>query len=459
MRTGFLGLWMLVLTAPAVVAVDPDDPAPSKSEKVPAAAQEPTAPAQIPEKLPQPAPTSATDAQQQPAATTPTQAPAQSKLIDCHDGPPEHWWVDAEYLLWWLKSGPLPQPLLQTGTIDVDGNVVPGDVLGGNSTLDYGRASGVRIGGGGWLGERHIWGLEASGFVLEQKTVRSSFASDANGNPLLIRPINDALNDFGPEAVFVAAPDTFSGSFSLSSSSRLWGTEANVLRNLYASPRFRADLLLGFRYLDLEENLNLVQQTQALAGGELFFLNDPTNPNPPIVNALSIFDGFHTRNQVYAGQIGLRFEGHAGSAFFRVTTKVGFGPNHETVTIAGSTTATLMDPNTLAVSTQTATGGLLALPGTNIGKSTDNPFVIVPQVDLRVGWQATSRLQLYFGYDFLYINDVVRPGSQVNLNVNTGLVPSSSNFNTGVGPNEPSRLTKKDEFWAQGINFGIEFRY
>src|SRR5262249_45669225 len=159
MRTGFLGLWMLVLTAPAVVAVDPDDPAPPKSEKVPATAQEPTVPAQIPEKLPQPAPTSATDAPPQPATTTPAKAQIQSKLIHCHDGPPEDWWVDAEYLLWWLKSGPLPQPLLQTGTIDVNGNVVPGDVLLGNSTLDYGRASGVRIGGGGWLGERHIWGL------------------------------------------------------------------------------------------------------------------------------------------------------------------------------------------------------------------------------------------------------------------------------------------------------------
>ena len=63
------------------------------------------------------------------------------------------------------------------------------------------------------------------------------------------------------------------------------------------------------------------------------------------------------------------------------------------------------------------------------------------------------------GYDFLFINETARPGSQINLNVNTALVPSSPNFGSAVGASEPSRLTKRDEFWAQGIQFGIEFRY
>lgn len=453
MRTGFLGLCMLVLAAAAVARADADNPSPPDQPGT--IAQEPTAPAQKPELLPQPVPASAASA----PPTTSAAACTAPKLVDDHTGPPEHWWINGDYLLWWIKKGPLPQPLLQTGSLDANGNVVPGAVLLGTSPLDYGRFSGGEFSGGGWLDERHIWGLEGGGFFLEQKTLRANFASDANGNPVLLRPFNDALADFSSTAAFVAVPDSFSGSFSFASSSQLWGLETNVLRNLYASPRFRADLLLGFRYLDLDENLILEQQTTALAGGQLVFLNNPANPNPPTVNALSIFDAFHTRNQVYLGQIGMRFEGHAGSAFLRVTTKVGFGPNHETTHIAGSTTATLMDPTTQAISTQTAIGGLLALPGTNIGRFNDNPFVIVPQVDVRLGYQVTSRLQLFFGYDFLFINSVVRPGSQVNLNVNTGILPSSPNFGSNVGPNEPSHLTKRDEFWAQGINFGIEFRY
>jgi hypothetical protein len=43
--------------------------------------------------------------------------------------------------------------------------------------------------------------------------------------------------------------------------------------------------------------------------------------------------------------------------------------------------------------------------------------------------------------------------------VNTSLVPASPNFGSAVGPNEPSHQTKRDEFWAQGLTFGIEFRY
>lgn len=443
MKIGFLGFMTLVLAVPAVAWADPEDPPPPDQPGTikHVAAQEPV-------------PTA-------PVKDAPPPVPSQVRrswpdLTDDHAGPPEHCWLHADYLLCWIKNGPLPQPLLTTGSLDGGGLLGDVDtrVLLGNSSLDYGRASGFRVGGGGWLDERHLWGLEADGFFLERRTVNSAFSSDAGGNPLLARPINDALVDLLPEAVQVAAADAFAGSFALASSSRLWGTEANVVRNLYASPRFRADLLLGFHYLDLDDDLSLLQQTQALAQGQLFFLPDATTPSPAPVTALSIADGFHTRNQVYAGQIGMRFEGHAGSAFVRVTGKVGFGPNHETVSIAGSTTATFDSG-----ATQTVPGGLLALPGTNIGRTNTNPFVIIPQVDVHLGYQMTSWLQLFCGYDFLFINEVARPGNQTNLNVNTALVPSSPTFGSEVGPNEPRQLAKKAEFWAQGIQFGIEFRY
>ena len=364
--------------------------------------------------------------------------------------------MHGEYLLWWIKNGPLPQPLLTTGSVD-EGGVLGApstSVLLGNSTLDYGKASGLRVGAGGWLGERHIWGVEAAGFFLERKSVSRTFASDANGNPLLARPINDALADFAPDAVQVAAPDTFAGSFAMSSSSRLWGWEANIVRNLYASPRCQLDMLFGFNYLDLSEDLQLVQNTTALANGQLDFLGELEGPNPIPILSETLVDGFHTRNQVYAGQLGIRYDGRFGAASLQTTVKVAFGPNHQTVTAAGSTTANFADGTTA-----TAPGGLLALPGTNIGRVNNNPFVIVPQVDVRLGYRMTNWLQFFVGYDFLFINEVVRPGSQITLNVNSAFIPASPNFGSAVGPNEPSHLTKRDEFWAQGLSFGIEFRY
>ena len=198
----------------------------------------------------------------------------------------------------------------------------------------------------------------------------------------------------------------------------------------------------------------VVQNTNAVANGQLDFQGQLEGPNATPILSETLVDGFHTRNQVYAGQLGMRYDGRFGAASLRVTAKVGFGPNHQTVTAAGTTTANFADGTTA-----TAPGGLLALPGTNIGQVNNNPFVIVPQVDVRLGYRMTNWLQLFIGYDFLFINEVVRPGSQITLNVNSALIPASPNFGAAVGPNEPSHLTKRDEFWAQGLTFGIEFRY
>jgi hypothetical protein len=442
MRASLLGLMALVLAAPRAKADPTDPPPPEKPAPIkPVAAQEM-----------QPAP----PAEPAPPAAAPHLPSLGPDLADCHNGPAELWWVQADYLLWWMKNGPLPVPVLTAGSAENGGVLGAPDtkVLLGNSSLDYGRMSGIQFGGGGWLDDRHLWGLEAGGFVLERRSVHASFASDANGNPVLARPINDALSDFAPDVAIVALPDTFAGAFSLSSSSRLWGTEANLLRNLYASPRFRADLVLGFRYLDLSEDLELVQQTQALAGGEIPFLPTASSLSPLPVSSVNITDAFHTRNQVYAGQLGMRFEGHFGSGFVGVTTKVALGPNHETIDAMGTTTAQFTNGTS-----QTVAGGLLALPGTNIGRANNNPFVIAPQLDVKVGYQIADWLQIYAGYDFLFINEVVRPGNSLNLNVNTALVPTNPNFGAAVGPNVPPVSTKKDDFWAQGIHFGFELRY
>jgi hypothetical protein len=43
--------------------------------------------------------------------------------------------------------------------------------------------------------------------------------------------------------------------------------------------------------------------------------------------------------------------------------------------------------------------------------------------------------------------------------VNTALVPTSSQFGTQGGPAQPTFLLQRTEFWAQGVNFGLEFRY
>src|SRR5262249_18176204 len=286
-----------------------------------------------------------------------------------------------------------------------------------------------------------------------------SFAGDSTGNPILARPINDffpvqAVPPFTVNAVPISFPNTFTGTFTFSSSSRLWGAEANVARNLTASNRGSFDLLFGFRYLDLQEDLALGQTAQALAEGALVFNPMPGNRQPlPDGSSLSLFDRFHVRNQFYGGQLGGRYEYRLGIFVLNLQGKVALGPNHQSIEVSANSTATT------PTGASSLPSGLPALTGTNTGRLTNNRFAVVPEGNFEIGCQITRYLQIQVGYDFLYVNNVVRAGSQVSSNINTAFVPSLPTFNPGIGPALPHLSLPKDDFWAQGVHFGVEFRY
>jgi len=61
----------------------------------------------------------------------------------------------------------------------------------------------------------------------------------------------------------------------------------------------------------------------------------------------------------------------------------------------------------------------------------------------------------------LYWTNVVRPGQQIDRSLDEAQIP---NFDT-LGPGSPSTLGRpavpfrQSDFWAQGLNLGVEFRY
>ncbi len=61
------------------------------------------------------------------------------------------------------------------------------------------------------------------------------------------------------------------------------------------------------------------------------------------------------------------------------------------------------------------------------------------------------------GYDFLYWSSVARPGDQIDRTVNsTQIAPRTGPF---TGPARPAFEFKNTDYWAHGVNFGVEFRY
>jgi hypothetical protein len=359
-------------------------------------------------------------------------------------------WASADYLLWWIKKGPEPIPLVTTGSSASLGVLGSSDTstLQGISGINYRDFSGGRFEVGLWFDHDHTLGVEAGGFVLERRPETFFASSGANGVPVLARPVVNA--NTGKETVeLVSAPGVAAGVVSVGSGSDLSGWDINALKNVYCSDKLQVDLWLGFRMVSLDEDLDVLQGTNLLAGGTAN-LGGATLVQP---GSVLLIDHFGAQNDFYGGQLGARAEYQNGHVFARVAAKVALGTTVEELRVIGLT------KQTAANGTETTVpGGLLAL-STNIGKTTRDEFAVVPELSINVGYDFHRLVRVFVGYTFLYWSEVIRPGDQIDRTVNPALVPTSQFFGTAGGPARPARVFQSSEFWAQGINLGLELRY
>src|SRR5207302_1861350 len=105
-------------------------------------------------------------------------------------------------------------------------------------------------------------------------------SSGPGGSPIIGLPITDVSGLFGggQNAIVESFPGTFAGGDTVISHSRLWGAEANGIFNIRCTDTLSLDLIAGFRYLDLREDLSVIGQSSNLvpvaAGGGVAFLNN-----------------------------------------------------------------------------------------------------------------------------------------------------------------------------------------
>jgi Putative beta barrel porin-7 (BBP7) len=365
-------------------------------------------------------------------------------------------WTTAEFLGWTIKDQPISVPLLTTGNIAAATAVglppgaigAPGTTVISPSSIQMSEFSGGRLNIGGWLtADCHI-GVEASGFILAQQTKTFGANSGTDGNtvlavPALLLPAN--VESVIPTAVSLPGANTLTAS--IVARSQLYGAESNFLFHIYNNDWFSIGGLAGGRYLDLTEDLSF---NTTLTG-------DPANGVPPngLVGVpgftIAATDRWATRDQFIGPQIGTRAEVRFWRLFANVEGKVAFGNMHETVNLTGATGFTGI------------AGGLIETGGhfnlvTNISHETKDQFAVVPEVQAQLGIEFSRNLRAFAGYDFLYINDVVRPGDQINRYVNPAALPPILIGSTIV-PAMPSKLFETSTFWAQGITAGIEVRY
>ncbi len=308
-------------------------------------------------------------------------------------------WFDADYLLWWTRSAHVPAIATSTVEAGAIGPATPQTLFDGGG-VDLGARSGGRFAFGLWLQDSHVLGVEGTYLFLENHSVPLAFG------------LEDASDPTAPP-----------GTFAVSYSSNLQGAEINLLANLSRSPNFRCELLGGFRFLDLEEKVHVVQD----------FISADTSEE-------DIWDDLcRTRNDFYGGQIGTRAEWEYDRFCLGLSGKVALGVTSQRVTFNGGLTQILTGVGTDAFGNpietvqvnQSSNGGLVFQPATY---SRDR-FTVVPEVGVNLGYQFTSYLRGSLGYNFLYWSSVARAGDQL----------------TG--------LPKATDFWVQGLTAGLSFRF
>jgi hypothetical protein len=359
-------------------------------------------------------------------------------------------WASAEALLWWVKSMPLP-PTLTTFTPGSPSAVIPfGGVLGARGTIVLSPRDmienplvGGRLSAGMWLGDAQNVGLEVGGLLTATQVQRNSVQSSPTGVPDLRVPFFNpsAASGFPPgnTSFVLAIPGFANGGQILTAGTRLWGTDATALFRVVHRENLSVSLLTGFRYLDLQEDLSIVSR-ESLVGAGLF--------GTFIAN-----DNFSTRNQFYGSPLGVRAEALFGRFFTSVRADVALGDNHESVSVTG--VSTVFPPGKTPITTP---GGIFA-QGTNIGRQTHDGFAVVPEVRVRFGMYVTPTIRAFVGYDFFYISEAVRPGDQLDHVINFTGNPAVSPGIPLTGAARPAPMFNQSDFWAHGVNFGVQFRY
>jgi hypothetical protein len=343
-----------------------------------------------------------------------------------------------EYVLWWLRAtnlpplvGAIPAPLantmgdLPTGAID--------PILGGQSTAT-GAHSGVRLTLGYWLDPNQRIGVEASGFDLERGSNGTFFSGSGNA---AIGPLFLGAEDGKQTIIGALVPGQRTGFVDAGLNDHLWGAEANVRFKTVTVFSDANNVLVGARTLQFDNGLAVATSSTSM---------DPEH------FAFTSFDSFGTHNQFYGAQVGMSSDFRWGSWFLNATEKLALGDVHEAVNIQGNSQQFIAGQLVA-----TNSGGILAQP-TNIGHYSRDRFAALPEITLNFGYQFDEHFRVYFGYDFFYLSNVVRPGDQIDA-VDSRQIPFLANFDPTVKATRPALSFNETGLWVQGMNFGVEVRY
>lgn len=363
-----------------------------------------------------------------------------SASVPYSDSPWSPIWAGVEYLMLWEKGLDMPALVSSSaaGTDFNDAAVLGADstsvLLGGSQGFDDDSLSGLRVSFGGWLDVGQTLGLGGRLMGTEQKS--RAFATDSEETPILGRPFFNAFTD-EEDALLLGFPDQISGDVHATSESEIQGAEVFLRQLRRGGCNFRCDLIYGYRYLGIDESLQV--------NNNLDFIDDTA---PSFGTRISQQDRFEMENNFHGGNIGLMGHSRDGRWSLDFLTSIALGTMNQRAHVSGFTRTT--PASGAAVDTE---GGLLTQTS-NIGTFEDDPFTVVPEGTVNIGYTLTQRLEFTFGYTFLYASNVARVQDVVDRQVN--LTQQTGDLD---GPARPAFEMKDASYWIQGLSFGLNLRY
>ena len=289
------------------------------------------------------------------------------------------WWGKGNYLPALVTTGPSTTNQAEAGALGSSGT----SILFGDSEVNDVARSGVRLTLDYWLTCDHCLGLEAQYFGLGDDT--ASFQADSNGFPVLARPFFNAQTG-ASQPHSIGYPGAQTGTVSVAATTDFQGVEALLRRTLYCGCDAHLDLLVGYRYLRLSDDLGIDEVDT--------FIN-PVG-TVPVNSKLALSDRFSTLNEFQGADLGVASDWHYNRWDLGFLLKVGLGNTSSRVSIGGSNVVT--EPTQAPV---TSPGGFLA-QASNSGQYQRNQFTMVPELGINVGFDLTPRLRLVGGYSLIY---------------------------------------------------------
>ncbi len=367
--------------------------------------------------------------------------PSECEIGVCPDPFRSRFWFSGEYLMWWGKSSNLP-PLATTSVAGTARNQAGVLGLPGTSTLiggrgvDLGIRSGARFTLGCWMSPYRDEAFEAT--YLFFGSGKMNYRQTSNDHSILARPFYNA-QAFQQDAVILAYPNQQTGWLDAAVSNELTSLALLYRKVVVRGCNGQLDFLAGYRYSRFAENLAVDSSTTYI--GRVGVI--------PIGTVIGTSDWFGAENEFHGGELGISAKTRHRRLSFEFLAKLALGGTRSRLRVAGATTVAV--PQQAPV---TYNDGMLALP-TNSGTSRQSSFSAIPELGINVGYDLTPRLKATFGYTFLYWSRVARPADQIDMNLNPSQFPPGAL----VGYPAPEAKFIVSDYWAQGLNFGLDYRY